>query len=547
MASKALIRSIIKNGLVLESGNAEALRKTIARSRNQLKRYLDRDPSSVKSVAVMSQLLEEYEEIILEEVEEDISIASSLDEGAREALQVIADIAGIPKEAEFNGWMPVIPINAVTLAQSEVVDLIRNISNDLKQEILETIQAGITAGFSNEQIKDEILGTGLKGRAGKDGVFRSATFRARATGRTVTNELINRGALLTYNQVNQIVPELGLKKIWQVVSDSRTSDRCISLAGQMRDLDEDFRAADGWTGQNPPAHPFCRSRVSSISDRWKDEYDLRFKGTKGLNKNKNKQINERKKKEKSRSKISRKGIDSLTDPNWSANLGNKKKLSTRDTIDQRHPNAKLLGKNLFVETYDKDTELQLKGVDNLSSKAIKILNKERVKTRVGKRILTSYPEFANDKGKTPPGYTPGSTIDDSPGMYMNRQIIVNGKRVTEKTITINAGLKSGRHVLAHEIFHALGDSDRFDRSPKWADIYERNYDKIKVPYLKQGGPKGERGMRELFAESGGLLSYYAFVKGYNREDILRNFEREIGPREIAEAIIAKGYIKSGFY
>lgn len=538
---------MIKNGLVLEAGNAEALRKTIARSRNQLKRYLDRDPGSVKSVAAMAQLLEEYEEELRETIEEELTIASSLDEGAREALQIIADVAGIPNEAEFNGWMPVIPINAVTIAQSEIADLIKDISNDLKQEILETVKAGITAGFSNEQIKDEILGTGLKGRVGKDGVFRSATFRARATGRTITNELINRGALLTYNQVNQIVPELGLKKIWQVVSDSRTSDRCISLAGQMRNLDEDFRAADGWTGQNPPAHPFCRSRISTISDRWKDEYDLRFKGAKTLNKNKNKQINEKRKREKLKSKRNRKSIDNLTDPNWSANLGNKKKTTTRDTIDQKHPNAKLLGENLFVETYDREVDLQLKGLDNLSSKAIEILNKERVKTRIGKRVLTSYPEFVNDKGKTPPGYKPGSTIDDSPGVYVARQVIENGKIVTEKTITINAGLKTGRHTLAHEIFHALGDSDRFDRSPEWADIYERNYDKIKVPYLKQGGPKGERGMRELFAESGALLSYYAFSKGYNKEAILQNFEREIGPREIARAIIAKGYIKSGFY
>jgi hypothetical protein len=264
--SKAILKSLVSQDLKLEYNAARVLQSNLAAARNELANLSD------FRQAQYGPIIDEYYNEALKKY----PIEDLYKRGQSEGKFIVGEGSQIGVNSSFWQWIPTIPIGAISLAETEMATLITKASDDLKTSILRKVQQGIALGATSQEIKDSILGTGLKGSKGRDGVFRSASVRAETIGRTVANELINRGAMSTYSQVDKICPELALNKVWQTLSDNRTSDRCLSLSGQRKELTEDFKASDGWTGANPPSHPNCRSRVTTVSKRYRKEWDKRF-------------------------------------------------------------------------------------------------------------------------------------------------------------------------------------------------------------------------------------------------------------------------------
>jgi hypothetical protein len=270
--SKAVAKAIARDAVQMEAKNQKILTSNLLAAREKLLENPDKWQHHTFG-DLLNETMAEYEATAIEE----FPIEDTLKHGQKEGQLFAGMDMGAPKGANFWQWTPVLPSHAIAMAESEFANTIGKATTDFKTTALRTVQQGLAMGSRTQDMMDDLLGVGLSGAKGKDGKFRQAVNRAEAIARTVSNDLINRGAMITYGQIDRISPELGLQKIWQTLSDNRTSDRCLSLSGQKRELTEEFQAGDGWTGQNPPAHPYCRSRVTS----------------RAANKNYSKDINER--------------------------------------------------------------------------------------------------------------------------------------------------------------------------------------------------------------------------------------------------------------
>jgi SPP1 gp7 family putative phage head morphogenesis protein len=261
MLPKTILKRIVDDDLQMEYKSAKVLQQNLAEARNNVKSALYNNPDDVYN-ARLKNVLDKYLDKLPEKTKENFPVDEIYNHGARQGKRILSESANIPSDDDFHGWMPVLPINAISAEKARMADLIQQVSEDLKTKILRATQVGLAQGNTPQQTIDAILGTGLRGMNGRDGIWRKATHRAETIGRSISNELINKGALQTYRQVNDKSPELGLKKVWQAVSDKRTSNICRSLDGQIVEMDENFSGA-GFTGETPPAHPNCRSRITT--------------------------------------------------------------------------------------------------------------------------------------------------------------------------------------------------------------------------------------------------------------------------------------------
>lgn len=274
MLSRSILKRMIKEDLEIEQAAVDRLRGNLRAAREELRNAVAETPFDQRSNSTIAGTLDQ----ILKESEKEAAgiVNQSLNRGLDEGKQIVGLAAKVPSDSPFWNFVPILPTNAIALAEVNTISIIRNANADLKNRILREIQVKLSMGASQDDIRNAILGTGIDGLKGRDGVFRSAYHRAETIGRTVTNDLINRGSHITYSQINSINPELNLRRVWQSVSDHRTSKRCRSLNGQIVRMDEQFRASDGWTGLTPSAHPNCRSRVTVLSETYSREYDSRY-------------------------------------------------------------------------------------------------------------------------------------------------------------------------------------------------------------------------------------------------------------------------------
>lgn len=264
-ASRATVLRYRNAGIDLEFGNAKTLVSNLKRARNNL-------PTSFFSPNYTAALTKAINEL-QKRLEDDFSPEESLTLGIEQGHTTAKDIF---TGANFAVWRPPIPLNALTQFNNRFATDIRKVTNELKTNILGIVQNGLVMGTPLQDVKESILGVGLKGLNGRDGVFRRASFRAETIARSITNDAVNYGAHYTYLQMEDITPEAGFSKSWSTTSDNRTSGRCNSLNGQTRKLNEEFESSDGWKGQRPSAHPNCRSRIILIAERYKPEWDLRY-------------------------------------------------------------------------------------------------------------------------------------------------------------------------------------------------------------------------------------------------------------------------------
>lgn len=235
--------------LDLEERQYKALYTNLKEARKELAKVVDNDPSNLFNRRFRDQLdsaLKPFEN-------SSVYTGEIWQAGSEMGVEILQNETNLLTT-------PFVNYAVVASESAESVNLIKQVSNDLKTQILRKIQVNQATGSQLQSLMQDILGTGIQGINCRNGAFRTARWRAEAIARTSVNELVNRAALATYQKADSENPLVTIGKEWVTTSDRRTSNICIGLAGQRRGLDENFSGA-GWSGQYPPAHPFCRSRV----------------------------------------------------------------------------------------------------------------------------------------------------------------------------------------------------------------------------------------------------------------------------------------------
>lgn len=141
--------------------------------------------------------------------------------------------------------------------------------SSLKEPIRKMIASNILTGGSYSDLIHDIKGLGIS-----KGPFVSVEARARAIAITETTNVYNFAryeAIEGSNRTLQDSQKIDL--MWHALLDGKTSNRCRSLNGQVRKQGQNFKAADGWEGKKPAAHPHCRSEVRPYRKAWQAIFD----------------------------------------------------------------------------------------------------------------------------------------------------------------------------------------------------------------------------------------------------------------------------------
>lgn len=176
---------------------------------------------------------------------------------AREILRAeeLTDPAG-EVVARLREWAPQIPVaQAAELAQGQGL-IIRRTSDEVRESIGKALAKAVASGEGMDAAARRLRAS-----------LQEETWRLARVARTEINNAANLGHEASLTQAANCFPGLGLQKKWSAARDGRTSDTCRSLDGQVRDTEQAFEGAR-WSGQRPPAHPNCRSRVVPWSGRW---------------------------------------------------------------------------------------------------------------------------------------------------------------------------------------------------------------------------------------------------------------------------------------
>ena len=134
--------------------------------------------------------------------------------------------------------------NAIDYISKYTFDNVKNMTDDVAENLRGVFQRGFMDGKSPEQMKKDITK-----------VFDVGKNRVEMIARTESNRAANWGRLQGYK-------DGGVKgtKVYVAKIDRRTSPLCKRLNGQEVALDEEFKDPNGeWSGQSPPAHVNCRS------------------------------------------------------------------------------------------------------------------------------------------------------------------------------------------------------------------------------------------------------------------------------------------------
>jgi SPP1 gp7 family putative phage head morphogenesis protein len=128
---------------------------------------------------------------------------------------------------------------------SNTLNLITNINNDMRDLIGEKLREGVLQGRSVAATASTLLKTGLD-----KGVFRSARQRAWLIARTELHRARQAAAIDVYNAN-------GIKMLqWIGIADGRLCDVCAGRHGKIYAIDKLHEL-----GAIPPVHPRCRCRL----------------------------------------------------------------------------------------------------------------------------------------------------------------------------------------------------------------------------------------------------------------------------------------------
>ena len=245
-------RKHLNQTLVLELDAARRVGDVLARARNDMATRLSDSTTHQGIRAAVDDATQELTTRVANETD----YQESLRTGHQQGLELTLNSADVPPSSVIYEFQPLVDLNALAVARSRTLELLQQTTQDLRSRAFQEIQTSVALGEGTKATMDRILGTGLSGANGRDGVFRAARFRAEAIARTTTNEVLNAGKLSTYEQMDSGFPELELRKQWDNIGDNRTSPICSELLGQVVPLNEQFISSRGsWNA--PPAHPFA--------------------------------------------------------------------------------------------------------------------------------------------------------------------------------------------------------------------------------------------------------------------------------------------------
>jgi SPP1 gp7 family putative phage head morphogenesis protein len=131
--------------------------------------------------------------------------------------------------------------------------------NDLPDATFNTVKKTISQGYANGLTTDQIISQlrGTRANNFSDGVLQQSRNSIERTTRTALNFTANVARDSVYQQNSDIVDSVR----WVSTLDTRTSDICIALDGQVFPVD---------SGPRPPAHYNCRSATSPITKSWSE-------------------------------------------------------------------------------------------------------------------------------------------------------------------------------------------------------------------------------------------------------------------------------------
>ena len=139
---------------------------------------------------------------------------------------------------------------------------LQSVKNPLKQ----ILARGVLTGSGYDSVISEIQGNGIL-----KGTFEQVQFSAQRIAVTETTKIYNAARYDSLTQINDSLSESEqLQYRWVALLDRRTSRRCRSLHGQVREQGQAFKASDGWTGLMPAAHPHCRSEIVANRPEWEE-------------------------------------------------------------------------------------------------------------------------------------------------------------------------------------------------------------------------------------------------------------------------------------
>jgi SPP1 gp7 family putative phage head morphogenesis protein len=178
------------------------------------------------------------------------STTTAIEMGAGHALEDVAANVGDPEVAsQVAAFLP--------------IDAILHIS-DPQEALLTKFGDGISTAAADSLGVSLTMGEGIRPAAKRLGEsIEQEAWKLERIARTEINSAMNAARLAQMVAVAADFPEMGLLKQWSATSDARCCGHCDAMDGQIRALDTDFDAPDGWSGDAPPKHPNCRCAVIS--------------------------------------------------------------------------------------------------------------------------------------------------------------------------------------------------------------------------------------------------------------------------------------------
>lgn len=268
--SQATLVSHLNQVVLLEQKQAQRARKLMLVARQDLFDQLQNNPTLLEeqNTRKLIQQLNASLALVEARAEDALDVEEVLRTGAIQGKRLVIDEAEIPRGSEAFNLDPQVNLFTIQQAKTRTASLIRDVTSETRGRFIQQLRVSRASGEGTQEAIDRLLGQGLKGANGRDGVFRRATWRAEAIARTESNGLISEGKLVAYGAYNKNFPGLKVRKRWDNIGDQRTSDVCASLIGQVRELDEEFVSGFGsWMA--PPAHPFCRSTLIPVTERYR--------------------------------------------------------------------------------------------------------------------------------------------------------------------------------------------------------------------------------------------------------------------------------------
>jgi len=180
------------------------------------------------------------------------------------SIKLISD--AVIKNTFMSGWEDaekqlarnlMVNTGAITFLQNYTFGNIKDLTNEIANDLRAELERGIIAGEGISKLKD---------RVGK--VFNVGKNRAEMIARTETNNAENQGKLQAFKSTGK-----DMKKKWIATIDARTSEICKRLNGQVVGINENFKDSSGWEGPSPSAHVNCRSTMIFITEEELNQKD----------------------------------------------------------------------------------------------------------------------------------------------------------------------------------------------------------------------------------------------------------------------------------